>query len=100
METITKIWLVFLYFNADNSLSEVVSKDIEEILNARFSNLYVLMLVDYLNKGAYLYQVKDGFLQLIEDKGEIDMGNPQTLVEFIEEGKEFYPAKRNRSRCI
>lgn len=94
METITKIWLVFLYFNADNSLSEVVSKDIEEILNARFSNLYVLMLVDYLNKGAYLYQVKDGFLQLIEDKGEIDMGNPQTLVEFIEEGKEFYPAKK------
>jgi hypothetical protein len=66
---------------------------IDEI--ASTDNINVLVLQDKEEEPAFLYYIDENHTKiLLEELGEVNMGDPQTLIDFISYGKENYPAER------
>jgi len=92
----TKAWTALYYIDAD---SKSINAD---ILESKFINevssseqLNVLILQDMQNDPAFLYYIDEQHNKiLLKDLGEVNMGEPQTLSDFISYGKEHYPAER------
>jgi cysteine peptidase C11 family protein len=87
VDTAKPIWNII--FNLD-----VLERDfIDEIASAE--NLNVLVLQDKIRGPAVLYYIDEQHNKIIlEELGEVNMGDPQTLIDFINYGKENYPADR------
>ncbi|HEY6568278.1 MAG TPA: clostripain-related cysteine peptidase [Actinomycetota bacterium] len=100
-------WTVMVYMSGDNDLEEYISTDLETELAAPGSsaNVQVVALADrgpgYDKthgdwKSTKLFHVTPGMAALpgsaVADWGERDMGNPQTLVDFVSWSKANYPA--------
>lgn len=100
-------WTVMVYMDGDNNLENWVVHDIERELSRVGSsrNVNVLVLADRIpgyNHGrgdwtsAKLFYVRKGMRalpnQAIADWGERNMGDPQTLVEFVQWSRASYPA--------
>lgn len=97
----TKAWTTLYYLDVDSrSLMNIIlnmdmleAKFIDEIASA--DNLNVLVLQDRLRDPAFLYYIDEDHNKiLLEEFGEVNMGDPQTLIDFISYGKEHYPAER------
>ncbi|MDO8587652.1 MAG: clostripain-related cysteine peptidase [Armatimonadota bacterium] len=103
-------WTVLVFLNADNDLEEfgILNMNQMEIVGST-SRVNIVVQMDRIVghdstngdwTGARRYFVtRDKNQQtinstLLEDMGEADMGNPDTLRQFIEWGKQNYPANR------
>jgi len=101
----TVSWVVMVYMAGDNSLSDQVSPDLEEMrqssLNGR--KVRVIALADRSGpNNSYLYEISNGVLKRLSSSelglsatqpGEVDTGSQQTLTAFIDFVKTNYPAE-------
>ncbi len=100
-------WTVMVYLACDNNLEEYVVKDIETEYSQPGSNqdVNVVILADRApgyddSRGDWtqtlLYYVTEDMLadeaSALEDWGERNMGDPQTLIDFVQWTKAHYPA--------
>lgn len=101
-------WTVMVYMCADNNLGQGSPSadylDLEEMKRIG-STLNVSVVVQHdrpgrgTGKGAVRYYIKSGEAEVVYDWGrpdgsyEIDMGNPNTLADFVSWAKQNYPAQ-------
>jgi hypothetical protein len=100
-------WTVMVYISGDNNLEDYVVKDLELELAPTGSgaNVQVVALADRgpgydTSRGDWqttkLYHVMQGMIadsaSAVADWGERDMGDPQTLIDFVSWSKTNYPA--------
>lgn len=92
----TKAWTTLYYIDNDysGSLTDPLQQVfIDEI--ASTPNLNVIVIQDKLNEPALLYYINENHTKiLLEDLGEVDMANYLTLKNFIDYGKQNYPAEK------
>ncbi len=82
-------WTLLVYFCADNDLSEAL----EDFDFFSGNNLNVVVLNDNKDQDAeILYYDIYGNTELLQNLGEVNTGNPDTLSTFIEFGTQNYPA--------
>lgn len=96
-------WALMVYIVGDNNLDAYVPLDIETELAPAGSDteVNVLALADRAATAEWsqtlLFYVTQGMLAIpenaVEDWGEANMGDPQTLIDFIEWTKDNYPAE-------
>ena len=103
-------WTLLVYLNADNNLEEAGLEDVNEMeLVGSTAEVNVVVQIDrhqsYTSDdgdwtGARRYYVtQDADMNhiaspLLDDLGEVDMGDPQTAVDFLTWGAAAYPAER------
>jgi hypothetical protein len=97
-----KAWTALYYVDADtaNPLWNIIAnldvlehKLIEHIASS--DNLDVLVLQDKIRDPAVLYYIDENHNEIVlEELGELNMGDSETLIDFIEYGKSNYPAER------
>jgi len=91
-----KAWTTLYYIDNDysGSLTDPLQQVfIDEI--ASTSNLNVVVIQDKLDEPALLYYINENHTKiLLEDLGEVDMADYLTLKNFIEYGKQNYPAEK------
>ncbi len=102
-----KAWTVMVYIDGDNNLEDYVVKDIETELSALGSNasVNVVAIADRgpgydTSRGDWqttkVYYCTQGMLadaaSAVADWGERNMGDPQTLMDFVAWAKTNYPA--------
>lgn len=100
-------WTVMVYISGDNNLEDYVVKDIELELapTGSSANVQVVALADRApgydtSRGDWqttkLYHVTQGMIadaaSAVADWGEKNMGDPQTLIDFVIWSKANYPA--------
>ncbi len=100
-------WTVMVYISGDNNLEDYVVKDLElELaLTGSSANVQVVALADRApgydtSRGDWqttkLYHVTPGMVadaaSAVADWGEKNMGDPQTLIDFVNWSKTNYPA--------
>ena len=95
-------WTFMVYIVGDNNLDEYVPLDIETELAPAGSNedVAVVALADRAATADWtqtlLFYVTQGMEatpeNAVEDWGEANMGNPQTLLDFVRWTKKYYPA--------
>ncbi len=96
-------WTLMVYIVGDNNLDEYVPLDIETELAPTGSNadVSVVALADRLPTAEWsqtlLFYVTQGMAatpeNAVEDWGEANMGDPQTLIDFIQWTQANYPAE-------
>jgi len=93
-------WTILLYLNGDNDLEEAMRDILTHTVPSPRAN--VLALVDgYTTTAAFsptvLYDLSDGIPLPITATwlltGELDMGDPQTLIDFVTWGRAHYPSR-------
>jgi hypothetical protein len=91
----TAQWTVLVYMAADNDLSELVETDLEELKTGGSSDeVNVLILIDTLDDSAYLKTiVGHDLVTLLDDIGEVNMGDEETLAWFVDYSVLNYPAE-------
>jgi hypothetical protein len=104
-------WTVLVYGAGDNSLSEFIASDINEMeAGLKTDKVRVVMLADQQEQGdSRIHEIRhdpagmnDKIVSpIVNDKGliipankEVNTGDPRTLEKFIEWGVKTYPAKR------
>jgi hypothetical protein len=100
-------WTVMVYISGDNNLEDYVVKDLELELapTGSSANVQVVALADRgpgydTSRGDWqttkLYHVTQGMIadsaSAVADWGERNMGDPQTLIDFVTWSKANYPA--------
>ncbi|MEN9562596.1 MAG: hypothetical protein RIR73_840 [Chloroflexota bacterium] len=100
-------WTVMVYIAGDNNLEDYVVLDLENELGAIGSsaNVQVVALADRAPgydtsrgdwQGTKIYHVTQGMVadaaSAVEDWGERNTGDPQTLIDFVNWSKSNYPA--------
>jgi len=95
-------WTVMVYMSGDNELEPYVVSDIETELapTGSSANVQVVALADRSPSGDWqttkLFHVTPGMqadaASAVADWGERDMGDPQTLIDFVTWTKANYPA--------
>jgi len=77
-------WTVMIYLDADNELIPWALTDIEEMQEVG-STQNVTVILQYDKEGATTkrYKVEKGVLTLIQDMGELDMSDPDTIQNFV-----------------
>lgn len=103
-------WTILVYMNGDNNLELSALHDLNEMEAAGSSQrVNVVVQIDRALgetgidgdwTGARRYLIRgdadDGVLasDLLEEMGELNMGDPQTLADFVAWGRQTYPANR------
>ncbi len=101
-------WTVLVYMAADNNLEKFAIDDLNEMLGATISDdVNVLVQMDRASgyyelgvggvadwKTMKRFRVRSGALEELEDLGESNTGDPNTLSDFIEWGFGNFPAER------
>ena len=103
-------WTILVYVMGDTDLEEFALTDFIEMAKVPTSkNLNIVALFDrsdfYSEEGLLniadfsdtkIFQVKNGTLNIIKDQmGELNLGNPETLADFISYGFSKFPSERN-----
>jgi len=92
----TKAWTSFYYIDVDwksFNVDVLETKFIDKIASGE--NLNVLVLQDKEKDPAFLYYIDEQHNKiLLEELGEVNMADPQTLTNFLTFGKEYYPSER------
>ncbi|MCX7756811.1 MAG: clostripain-related cysteine peptidase [candidate division WOR-3 bacterium] len=91
-------WTVMIYMCADNSMSLQALDDISEITQVPSTdNVKIILQVDNQasssNPNTARYLVGPSGLELLLSLGEVDMADPQTLIEFVRFSSQVYRAK-------
>ena len=90
-------WTILIYMAADNGLNLDALADIEDMMQAEFSdNINVIVQVDYSESNptpaAYRYHIYPGLKEQISYLGEIDSGDENELTVFANWGFRKYPS--------
>jgi len=92
-------WTVMVYLDADNNLERYGKQNMDQMIAAgNSSNVDILVLWDGytgdygLPAGTRLYKITQGAWVQLADYGELDMGDPQTLINFVNYVTQNYPA--------
>ena len=92
----TKAWTTLYYLDADydsNNYDPLEQMLIDEI--ATTDNVNVVVIQDREEEPTFLYYIAENHSKIIlEELGEINMGDPQTLSYFVNYAKQYYPADR------
>jgi hypothetical protein len=92
--TKTKAWTTLYYLDADydcDNYDPLNTVFLDEIYSTAQVNVVVIQ--DREEEPSFLYYIDENHtLVTLEELGEINMGDPQTLSYFITYGKEHYPA--------
>lgn len=90
-----KSWTIMVYLDADNNLSSYGTKDIQEMQQVGSdSNINIVVLWDNSSSTHGYYYVQSGSSVLLQDVGEVNMGDPQTAKNFIAYAKQNFPADK------
>jgi len=92
-----KTWTALYYLDVDFNGAQ--NGDALELIFldelASTDALNVLVLQDKEKEPAFLYYIDEHHQKiLLEELGEVNMGDPQTIIDFISYAKEEYPAER------
>ena len=92
-------WTILIYMAADNGLNFEALDDIEDMMQAEFSdNINVIVQVDYSetnsSPAAYRYHIYPGLQEQISYLGEIDSGDENELTAFANWGFRRYPSEK------
>ena len=89
-----KKWTLMLYDAADlNDAYDPMGEFCERVNSG--SELNVLILQDTRDDSARIWYVDAGHAaKNVREMGEVNMGRSQTLLDFLEYSKQYYPAKR------
>jgi len=103
-------WTVMVYLDSDNNLESAGIDDINEMeIVGSSADVNIVIQVDRIpdydtsnsnwttTRRYYITQDNDPYIinsQLISDLGELNMGNPQTLIDFASWAATNYPAKK------
>ncbi|MBU4509948.1 hypothetical protein KJ830_02760, partial [bacterium] len=103
-------WTVMVYLDADNDLESAGINDINEMeMIGSTTEVNIVVQADRIpdydtsnsnwttTRRYYITQDNDPYIinsQLISDLGELNMGNPQTLIDFASWAVSNYPAKK------
>ena len=90
----TGTWTFMVYMDADNSLSQYAPSDLAEMMSIGSSEkLHIIVLYDGPKNGdSAIYRIDNGKKTLLKSLGEVDMGNEDTLKNFIDFVVTNYPA--------
>jgi hypothetical protein len=87
-------WTVMIYLDADNSLESFGMMNLQQLETVGSTDqVAFVVLMDTLSGPANLYYVGNGQSQVIGNWGEVNMGDPATMSEFIKLGHKDYPAR-------
>ncbi len=99
-------WTVFVYLAADNDLEPFALEDLSEMGESTGVDLVVLIdrhggytsapagdLGDF--EDTRLLHIRDGVVDVIDEPGELDMGDPAVLADFVADGLTEYGSERN-----
>ena len=71
-------------FGGDNNLSRFVPEDLQEMASGNRGRFAVLALVDYASKGGSVVELSPrAGNHVVEELGEINTGDPETLATFL-----------------
>jgi len=77
-------WNVWLYLGGDNDLHESILYDVEEITaGSRSNKINICLQIDLHEQNAERYCIRNGNKSSVQNIGEVDMTQKQTLSEFI-----------------
>ncbi|MBT3785984.1 hypothetical protein HOF92_13500 [bacterium] len=91
-----KEWTFLIFLNADNNLDRFGVNDVHE-MEAVGSTDQVNIVVQFdraYGKPAKRLYVKQGESDVVEEMGEVDMGDIDVFTDFVAWGTENYPAKK------
>lgn len=93
-------WTFLFYMNGDSDLHDFILDTIDNLKGSGESpRANVLALVDILTptatlSGTVLYDLTSGVpIELNSSPAEKNMGDPQTLIDFVTMGRELYPSR-------
>ena len=87
-------WTVLVYLVADNNLDEYTETDLLELeLGGSSEDVNVLIIMDKLYEPAVLMTIEDHERVVLEELGELNMGDQATMEMFLAYGAENYPAE-------
>lgn len=99
-------WTMFVYLAADNDLEPFALEDLDEMTRTEGMDMIVLVdrnggyssddavgLGDF--EGTQLLSIADGTVEVLEDLGELDTGDPATLEDFVADGLAAHASERN-----
>ncbi len=87
-------WTVLVYLVADNNLDEYTETDLLELeLGGSSEDVNVLIIMDKLYEPAVLMTVQGHERVVLEELGELNMGDPATMAWFLGYSDENFPAE-------
>ncbi len=87
-------WTVMVYMAADNNLAGEALKDLQSMEQVGSTDAVAIVVELDTPSGATRYLVNRGGSTVLEYLGNVDSGNPGTLLRFIRFARERYPAQR------
>jgi hypothetical protein len=96
MKPATKAWTTLYYLDADynGGFTDPLQQLFIDEINST-SNVNVVVIQDTLNDPAFIYYIDENHTKVVlEELGEVNMGDYQVLQEFLAYGKQQYPAER------
>jgi hypothetical protein len=85
-------------FGGDNNLSQYVEEDLQEMAAGNNGPFAMIGLADFLGEGARVVELSPSKgISVIEEAGEIDTGDPETLATFIARAIVSYPKAQHRA---
>lgn len=89
------MWTVMIYIDADNNLEPYGELNLQMLESVGSSDsVNFVVLIDTYSGPAYMLYVKQGSSEVLAEWGEVNMGNPATMTEFIKEAREAAPASK------
>jgi len=102
-QIVNRKWTVMVYLDADNNLASDGVTNMQQMISVGNSDdVDILVLWDgcasyhqsALPDGTRLYRITQGAWEQLANYGELNMGNPQTLVDFVNYSTANYPAQK------
>ena len=89
-------WTFMVFMNGDNDLENYVDKDLEEMKSVGSTNeVNIIVQLDrHYQPGAWRYRVINGDLQEFWSSNELDFGSPDTLRDFVDWTRTYFPADK------
>ena len=94
-----KEWTILVYLDADNNLDTAGDEDISEMQTVGSNDYFdIVVLFDraqgWTSGKAKLLRIMQGYSEELEDLGTVNMGDPETLINFATNAIAQFPAKR------
>ena len=88
-------WTFMVYLDADNNLDWFGQYNLEQMRDGLSENaaVNVIVLMDRSGLPAFTYEVTHGETEVVQELGEVDMGDPVTLTSFVTFAMQNYPAE-------
>lgn len=90
--------VVIELFGGDNNLSKFIREDLDEMAAGNLGRFAIIALADYEKSGGQVLELAPGkALRVIEELGEINTGDPETLATFLARALVTYPKAAHRA---